>query len=269
MRVSDSLLSVRDLHFAFERHKVLKGIDLEVPRGKVTAILGPSACGKTTLLDIVGGQLAPAAGTVEFDGINVHKLSRRDLYKLRLRIGMLFQNNALLTDLSVFENVAFPMREHSNLPDRLIRTIVLTKLETVGIRGSRDLYPHQLSGGMMRRVGVARAIAMDPDLVMYDEPFAGLDPISLAALMRLIREFNDALGLTSIVVSHSVAEALEVCDYACVMIDGKILARGTPQEVQADPDPKVQQFLKGASDGPVPFHWPAPELSADFLPSGR
>ena len=267
--MNDTLLKVRGLAFKFGPREVLAGVDLDIPRGKVTAILGPTACGKTTLLNLVGGQLQPAAGTVEFDGINVHSLSRSELFKLRLRMGRLFQANALLTDLTVFENVAFPMREHTNLPERLIRTIVLTKLQTVGLRGSRDLFPHQLSGGMMRRIGLARAIAMDPDLVMYDEPYAGQDPITLGALMRLIRQFNDALGLTSIVVSHSVEEALSVCDYACVLLDGRIRAQGTPEELRATAEPSVQQFLQGAADGPVPFHYPAASMSADFMPAAR
>ena len=259
------LLRVSGLQFSYGPRQILKGLDLEVPRGKVTAILGPSGCGKTTRMSLIGGQYQPAAGTVEFDGINVHRLSRGELYSLRKRMGMLFQNNALLTDLTVFDNVAFPLREHTQLPARMIRDIVLMKLQNVGLRGSRDLYPDQLSGGMLRRVAVARAIAMDPDLVMYDEPFAGLDPISLGAMMRLIRGFNDALGLTSIVVSHSVEEAMATCDYACVILDGQVLEHGTPETIKASPSERVQQFLTGASDGPVPFHYPAPPMAEDLL----
>ena len=263
------LLSVRGLQFSYGPRQILKGLDLEVSRGKITAILGPSGCGKTTLLSLIGGQYQPAAGTVHFDGINVHELSRTDLYTLRQRMGMLFQNNALLTDLTVFDNVAFPLREHTDVPERMIRDFVLMKLQTVGLRGSRDLYPDQLSGGMLRRVAVARAIAMDPDLVMYDEPFAGLDPISLGAMMRLIRGFNDALGLTSIVVSHSVEEALATCDYACVILDGQVLEQGTPEAIKGSSSERVQQFLRGAADGPVPFHYPAPPIAEDLLGSAR
>ena len=260
-----SLLRVRGLQFSYGPRQILRDLDLEVQRGKVTAILGPSGCGKTTLLSLIGGQWRPAAGTVEFDGVNVHQLNRKDLYSLRKRMGMLFQNNALLTDLTVFDNVAFPLREHTQLPERLIRDIVLMKLQAVGLRGSRDLYPDQLSGGMLRRVALARAIAMDPDLVMYDEPFAGLDPISLGVLMRLVRGFNDALGLTSVVVSHSVEEALTICDYAYVILDGRVLEHGTPQAIKASPSDRVRQFLTGAPDGPVPFHYPAPPMAVDLL----
>ncbi|MBI3171811.1 MAG: ABC transporter ATP-binding protein, partial [Hydrocarboniphaga effusa] len=258
------LLRVRRLQFSYGPRRILKDLDLEIPRGKVTAILGPSGCGKTTLLNLIGGQYRPAAGTVEFDGVNVHELNRDALYALRKRMGMRFQNNALLTDLTVFDNVAFPLREHTQLPERLIRDIVLMKLQTVGLRGGRDLYPEQLSGGMTRRVALARAIAMDPELVMYDEPFAGQDPITLGVLMHLIRGFNDALGLTSIVVSHSVEEALAICDHACVILDGQVLEYGTPQAIKASASDRVQQFLTGAADGPVPFHYPAPPMAVDF-----
>lgn len=259
------LVRVRGLHFSHGPRVIYDGVDIDIPRGKITAIMGPSGTGKTTLLRIIGGTWRPKTGTVEFDGTNVHKLNTRDLFKLRRRMGMLFQNGALLTDFSVFENVAFPIREHTQLPESLIRDLVLMKLEAVGLRGARDLYPSQLSGGMARRVALARAIALDPALVMYDEPFTGQDPISMGVLMRLIRSLNDALGLTSIVVSHDVDEVLSIADHAYVIAGGKVLAHGSGEAVRASISPYVEQFLKGLPDGPVAFHYKAPPYRDDLL----
>lgn len=246
----------------------LAGIDLTISGGARTAVIGQSGSGKTTLLRIIGGQWRPASGSVEFDGINMHKQSRSALYALRKRMGMLFQNGALLTDLSVFENVAFPLREHTELPESMIRDLVLMKLEAVGLRGARDLYPSQLSGGMSRRVGLARAISLDPDLVMYDEPFTGQDPISMGVLMRLIRSLNDALGLTSIVVSHDVEEVLSISDHAYVIASGKVLASGSPDSIRNSDSPYVQQFLRGQPDGPVAFHYKAASYADDLMSTG-
>jgi phospholipid/cholesterol/gamma-HCH transport system ATP-binding protein len=261
----DALVRVRGLGFAYGPRPVLEGVDLEIRRGRISAIIGPSGSGKSTLLALLGGQLRPAAGTVHFDGVNVHELGRADLYRLRQRMGMMFQRHALLTDLSVFDNIAFPLREHTRLTESMIRDIVLMKLQVIGLRGSRDLYPEQLSGGMMRRVALARAIVMDPDLVMYDEPFAGLDPITLGVLMKLIRMMNENLGLTAIVVSHSVDEVLEIADDIYVLADRRIHARGSPDEVRRSKSDYVQQFLTGREQGPVSFHYPAPSTEADYL----
>ncbi len=263
-----ALVRVRGLNFSHGPRVIYDGVDVDIPRGKVTAIMGPSGTGKTTLLRIIGGQWRPSSGTVEFDGVNVHTQRRKALYDLRKRMGMLFQNGALLTDLSVFENVAFPLREHTELPESMIRDLVLMKLEAVGLRGARDLYPSQLSGGMSRRVGLARAIALDPDLVMYDEPFTGQDPISMGVLMRLIRSLNDALGLTSIVVSHDVEEVLSISDHAYVIASGKVLASGTADSIRNSDSPYVQQFLRGQHDGPVAFHYKAVPYADDLLRKG-
>ena len=259
------LLRVRDVSFSYGPRKILDQVSFDVRRGQLTALVGPSASGKSTLLKILGGQLRPDSGTVEFDGVDVHALGRADLYELRKRMGMMFQAQALLTDISVFENVAFPLREHTKLEEGLIRTIVLMKLEAVGLRGAADLYPGQLSGGMSRRVACARAIAMDPALVMYDEPFAGLDPITVGVLMRLIRTLNDNLGLTGIVVTHSVDEVLDIADEVHVLADHRLLEHGTPDVVKASKSPYVQQFLTGKEEGPVSFHYPAPGPAEDYL----
>nr|WP_235200429.1 ATP-binding cassette domain-containing protein [Polycyclovorans algicola] len=260
-REAPSLVKVRKLHFAHGSQVVYDGIDIDIARGKVTAIMGPSGTGKTTLLRLIGGQWRPAGGTVEFDGVNVHTLRRKSLYALRRRMGMLFQHGALLTDLSVFENVAFPLREHSDLPEALIHDLVLLKLDAVGLRGAAQLMPESLSGGMARRVALARAVVFDPELVMYDEPFTGQDPISMGVLMRLIRALNDALGLTSIVVSHDVGEVLSIADYAYIVAGGKVIAAGTPESLKQTDDPLARQFLRGEADGPVRFHYPAPPLA--------
>ncbi|MDP3857887.1 MAG: ABC transporter ATP-binding protein [Stagnimonas sp.] len=260
-----ALVRVRGLRFSHGPKLIYDGVDLDIPRGKVTAIMGPSGTGKTTLLRLIGGQWRPGAGRIEFDGNDVHAASRKQLFELRKRMGMLFQNGALLTDLTVFDNVAFPLREHSALPEALIRDLVLLKLNAVGLRGARDLYPEQLSGGMARRVALARAISLDPQLVMYDEPFTGQDPISMGVLMRLIRSLNDALGLTSIVVSHDVQEVLSIADQVYVISGGKVLGAGCPDEVRQAESPRVQQFLRGEPDGPVAFHYPAPPYAEDLL----
>ncbi len=259
------LVRARGLRFAHGSRVIYDDVNVDIARGKVTAIMGPSGSGKTTLLRLIGGQWRPGAGTVEFDGTNVHALGRRALYSLRKRMGMLFQNGALLTDLNVFENVAFPLREQTRLPEPMIRDLVLMKLHAVGLRGARDLFPSQLSGGMSRRVALARAIALDPDLVMFDEPFAGQDPISMGVLMRLIRSLNDALGLTSIVVSHDLQEVLSIADYGYLIADGKVQAQGTADEIRASGHPWVRQFLEGLPDGPVAFHYPATDYAADLL----
>jgi len=259
------LVQVRGLKFAHGPRVIYDAVDIDIPRGKVTAIMGPSGTGKTTLLRLIGGQWKPGAGSVTFDGIDVHSQSRAQLFALRKRMGMLFQNGALLTDLTVFDNVAFPLREHTALPESMIRDLVLMKLNAVGLRGARDLYPEELSGGMSRRVALARAISLDPELVMYDEPFTGQDPISMGVLMRLIRELNNALGLTSIVVSHDVEEVLSISDYAYVIAGGKVLGQGTPEAVRASESPLVQQFLRGEHDGPVPFHYKAAPYAQDLL----
>jgi len=266
---SDTLVRVRSLRFAFGPRVIYDGIDIDIVRGKVTAILGPSGTGKTTLLRLIGGQWKPDAGTIEFDGINVHQQSRSELFELRKRMGLLFQSGALLTDLSVFENVAFPLREHTKLPESMIRDLVLMKLEAVGLRGAAALYPEQISGGMARRVALARAIALEPDMVMYDEPFTGQDPISMGVLIRLIRGLNQALGLTSVIVSHDVDEVLSISDYVYVVSGGKVLDHGTPDAIRASQSALVQQFLNGESDGPVAFHYKSSTTYADDLMAGR
>ena len=263
---TSSLVSIQGLKFRRGQRKIFDGVDLEIPRGKVTAIMGPSGTGKTTLLQLIGGQLRPHAGKVIVDGLDVHRLSRKGLYQLRMRIGMLFQSGALLTDLSVFENVAFPLREHTRLPEPMIRALVLMKLEAVGLRGARDLMPQALSGGMKRRVALARAIALDPMMIMYDEPFTGQDPITMGVLVELIRRLNDALGLTSIVVSHDVQETSAIADYIYVISGAKVVGQGTPESLRTANSESVSQFMHGLPDGPVPFAYPTPEhVVSDYL----
>ncbi len=262
---TDNLVEVRDLSFARGSRKIFDGIHLDIPRGKVTAILGPSGTGKTTLLRLIGGQLQPLRGSVQVDGQEVSRLRHGELYALRQRMGMLFQSGALLTDLNVFDNVAFPLREHTELPESMIRDIVLMKLQAVGLRGAAQLQPSELSGGMARRVALARAIALDPMMIMYDEPFAGQDPISMGVLVKLIRLLNDALGLTSIVVTHDVSEAASIADVMYLVSEGKVVEHGSPDDLKASGSDWVQQFLQGLADGPVPFHYPAPEYAADLL----
>ena len=246
------------------RRPVLSGIDLAIPRGKLVAIMGGSGCGQTTILRLIGGQLRAQAGSVEVDGQDVAALDRDALFALRRRIGMLFQFGALFTDMTVFENIAFPLREHTELQEELVHDLVLMKLNAVGLRGAAQLRPSELSGGMARRVALARAIALDPMLVMYDEPFAGLDPISLGIVGQLIRKLNDALGITSIVVTHDIYESLKIVDYIYFVSEGRIIAQGTPAEVRASRDPFVRQFVDGEPDGPVPFHYPAKQLAEEF-----
>ncbi len=244
--------------FGYDRTRpILRGIDMVVPQGKVVAIMGGSGCGKTTILRLIGGQLRQQAGAVKVGGKSVRDLARDELFALRRRIGMLFQFGALFTDMSVYENVAFPMREHTDLTEPLIRDLVLMKLHAVGLRGAAQLFPNELSGGMARRVALARAIALDPMLVLYDEPFAGLDPISLGVVGQLIRQLNDALGITSVIVTHDVYESLKIVDYLYFVSEGRIIAQGTPHDVRNSSDPFVRQFVDGVPDGPVPFHYPA------------
>ena len=261
---SPSLVVLRDLHFGYGERPILEGVTLEVPRGKITALMGASGGGKTTVLRLIGGQYKAQSGSLLFDGEEVSQFSHTQLYAARRRMGMLFQFGALFTDISVFDNVAFPLREHTHLPESMVRDIVLMKLEAVGLRGARDLLPSEISGGMARRVALARAIALDPELVMYDEPFAGLDPISLGTAARLIRQLNDALGLTSIVVSHDLDETFAIADQVIVLANGRIAAQGTPDEVRQSRDPLVHQFVSAAPDGPVRFHYPAAAAAQDF-----
>ncbi|TOE56189.1 phospholipid ABC transporter ATP-binding protein MlaF [Vibrio parahaemolyticus] len=256
---------MNNLTFSRGNRTIFDGIDLHVPEGKVTAIMGPSGIGKTTLLRLIGGQLYPEQGEIWFDGDNIPTLSRKKLYNARKKMSMLFQSGALFTDLNVFDNVAFPLREHTNLSEDLIRTMVLLKLEAVGLRGAAQLMPSELSGGMARRAALARAIALDPDLIMFDEPFVGQDPITMGVLVQLIKDLNQALGLTSIVVSHDVPEVMSIADWVYLLADGKIIAFGTPEELSQNPDPRVQQFLQGDADGPVPFRFPAQSIEKDLF----
>jgi phospholipid/cholesterol/gamma-HCH transport system ATP-binding protein len=260
----ENVIEVRDLHFAYGRSSVLAGLDLEIPRGKLVAILGASGCGKTTLLQLVGGALAPARGSVKVCGQEVHALDHEGLYRLRRQIGMMFQKGGLFSDLTVFENVAFPIREHTALPEEIISDLVKMKLHAVGLRGARRLYPTELSGGMARRVALARAIALDPDLLIYDEPFAGLDPITLNVIGNLIRTLNDALGSTSVVVTYDVPEAVKLADYLYVMGNGRIMGHGPTQQMLESDDPFVRQFLHAQPDGPVPFHFPARPIAEEL-----
>jgi phospholipid/cholesterol/gamma-HCH transport system ATP-binding protein len=262
---SDVLVSIRGLCFARGERMIFDDVDMDILRGKVTTIMGPSGTGKTTLLRLIGGQLQPLSGSVQVDGLEVPRLGRADLYDLRQRMGMLFQSGALLTDLNVFENVAFPLREHTDLPESMIRDLVLMKLQAVGLRGARALMPSELSGGMARRVALARAIALDPMMIMYDEPFTGQDPISMGALVQLIRLLNDALGLTSVIVSHDVKEAAAISDYVYLISGGKIMGHGTPEQLSGTTSEWVKQFMQGLPDGPVPFHYPAPPYVDDLL----
>ena len=259
------LVQLQHVHFGYGGpRKILEDLSLDVPRGKVTAIMGASGGGKTTVLRLIGGQQRAQQGQVMFDGQDIGTLQQTDLYAARRRMGMLFQFGALFTDMNVFDNVAFPLREHTRLPESMIRDIVLMKLNAVGLRGARDLMPSEVSGGMARRIALARAIALDPELVMYDEPFAGLDPISLGTIARLIRELNDAMGLTSIIVSHDLVETFQIADHIVILANGGVAAQGTPDEVRNSNDPLVHQFVNAESEGPVRFHYPGPSLGEDF-----
>jgi phospholipid/cholesterol/gamma-HCH transport system ATP-binding protein len=261
---ADSLVELRRLTFGYGERVVLDDVCLSVPRGKVTALMGASGGGKTTILRLIGGQNRAQSGQLLFDGQDVTPMNQTQIYAARRRMGMLFQFGALFADLSAFENVAFPLREHTNLPEALIRDIVLMKLNAVGLRGARDLMPSDLSGGMARRVALARAIALDPELVMYDEPFSGLDPISLATAARLIRQLNDSMGLTSVFVSHELEQTFAISDHVVILANGKIAMEGTPDQVRKSTDPLVYQYVNALSDGPVRFHYPGPSIAEDF-----
>ncbi|MCL4123159.1 UNVERIFIED_CONTAM: hypothetical protein GTU68_048302, partial [Idotea baltica] len=259
------LIEIRDLHYYRGDKVIFKGVDLDIYRGKVTAIMGPSGTGKTTLLKLIGGQLVPDQGTIKIDGQDIHQLPHAQLYELRKRMGMLFQSGALLTDISVFENVAFPLREHTNLPESMIRDLVLMKLQAVGLRNAKDLMPAQLSGGMARRVALARAVTLDPMMIMFDEPFTGQDPISMGTLVNLIKRINDSMGLTSIVVSHDLKETMTIADDIYLMSDGRIIESGTPDSLEKSSSEWVNQFMKGLPDGPVSFHYPGVAFEDDLL----
>jgi len=262
---NNSLVQVSSLHFSHGDRVILDGVDIRIPRGKVTTILGPSGTGKTTLLRLIGGQLRPQAGQLHFDGVNVHSLNVRELYDLRKRMGLMFQSGALFSDLNVFENVAFPLRAHTRLSESMIRDLVLMKLQAVGLRGACNLMPSSLSGGMSRRVALARTIALDPDMIMYDEPFTGQNPITVGVIMQLIRELNDNLGLTSIVVSHDVAEICRISDIIYMISEGRVVETGSPDSMRKSKSEYVQQFMNGKPDGPVPFQYPAPDYLQDLL----
>jgi len=263
-RIAQPVVEIRNLHFSYGDLQVLRGLSLSIPRGEVVAILGGSGSGKSTLLKLIGGQLHPGKGTVKVEGKDVHQLGSDELYELRLQMGMMFQTSGLFSDLSVYENVAFPIRENFDIPEELVKRLVLMKLHAVGLRGAQAMMPNDLSGGMTRRVALARAIATDPKLMIYDEPFAGLDPISLTQVVGLIRSLNQALGLTSIVVTYDVQEALKVADYVYVIGDGVILGKGTSEEVARSEDPYLRQFVNALPDGPVRFHFPGPPLEEDL-----
>ena len=259
-----NLVEIRDLHFAYGDRPILSGLEMDFPRGKVVAVMGGSGSGKTTILRLIGGQLAPSRGGIAVDGAAIDFNDNAALYRMRRKMGMLFQHGALFTDLTVFENVAFPLRENSDLPEELLRDLVLMKLQAVGLRNAAQLKPAEISGGMARRVALARAVALDPQLIMYDEPFAGLDPISMGVTANLIRRLNDALGSTSILVSHDVHESFSIADYVYFLSQGRIVAHGTPQQMAASDDPYVKQFVHAEADGPVPFHYPGRSLAEDL-----
>lgn len=262
------LVAVKNLSFYRGDRLIFDNVSLQFQRGHITAIMGPSGTGKTTLLKLIGGQLQPDRGEIFVNNQNVHRLPRAQLFELRKKMGMLFQSGALLTDMSVFDNVAFPLREHTQLPESMIRTLVLMKLQAIGLRGAKDLMPSELSGGMARRVALARAIALDPMMIMYDEPFTGQDPISLGVLLHLIKSLNSALHLTSIIVSHDVRETMTIADYLYIVADGKVVDHGTPTQIKQSASAWVQQFIQGAMDGPVHFHYPASDYAGDLLSYG-
>jgi phospholipid/cholesterol/gamma-HCH transport system ATP-binding protein len=262
---ADAVIEVKDVHYSIGGRKIFDGVDVTARRGRITAFMGPSGTGKTTLLRLITGQSVPESGSVKAWGQEVARMSVKELFALRRRMGMLFQNGALLTDEDVYENVAFPLRAHTKLPEPLVRQLVLTKLHAVGLRGAARLMPAELSGGMARRVALARAIVMDPELLIYDEPFVGLDPISMGVICRLIKQLNDALGITSIVVSHDVHELATIADDSFLLSGGKVVAQGTPAELRKSDLPEVRQFMGGLADGPVAFHYPAPDYAQDLL----
>jgi phospholipid/cholesterol/gamma-HCH transport system ATP-binding protein len=261
----ENLVEIKGLTFKRGSRIIYDDINLSIPQGKVTAIMGPSGIGKTTLLRLIGGQIKPECGNIFFDAQDITSLSRAKLYIARQKMSMLFQSGALFTDMNVFDNIAFPIREHTGLSEKIIEKVVLMKLEAVGLRGARDLQPSQLSGGMARRVALARAIALDPELILYDEPFAGQDPISMGVIVKLIRSLSDALGLTSVVVSHDVPEVMSIADYIYVVAEKKIIGHGNPEQIFHHSSPLVQQFIKGEADGAVPFHYDAPQYSAELI----
>lgn len=262
--MENNFVAVQNLHFRYQGRKIFDGVNINIARGKITAIMGPSGSGKTTLLKLIGGQLYPNSGKIIVDGENIHKLSRTKLYRARRKMGMLFQSGALFTNLSVFDNVAFPIREHTNLNPNMIRDLVLMKLEAVGLRGARKLMPGELSGGMARRAALARALALDPQMMMYDEPFTGQDPITMGVLVKLIKTLNDILGITSIIVSHDVPETIAISDYVYVLSNGKVIGEGTPQDLASTTTSNVKQFMQGLPDGPVPFQYPCIDLARDL-----
>lgn len=262
--LENDFIKISNLSFAHGHHRIFNNLNIRIPRGKITAIMGPSGTGKTTLLKLISAQLKPQKGTVHVDGVNMHQISRNELYQLRRRMGVLFQSGALFTNLNVFENVAFPLREHTALPEEMIHDIVLMKLQAVGLRGASNLRPSELSGGMSRRVALARCLALDPDLLMYDEPFTGQDPITMGILVSLIQKINHALGITSIIVSHDVTETASIADYIYILFDGEIIGQGTPVEIANTTSPDVQQFINGIPDGAVPFHYPARSYEKDL-----
>lgn len=266
--MSSSIIQFSDVTFLRGERKIFDQVSIAIPKGKVTAILGPSGTGKTTFLHLIGGLLSPNKGSVQSLGCEVPQLSHGALFRYRRRLGMLFQSGALFTDMNVYDNVAFPIRVHTKLPEKLIHDIVLMKLEAVGLRGAHQLMPSELSGGMARRVALARAIALDPEVMLYDEPFTGQDPISMGVLLKLIRTLNDALHLTSVIVSHDVQEVLSIADYAYVLSGGQVIGQGTPQEILSHASERVDQFVHGRPDGPVKFHYPAVALQVDFLQEG-
>ncbi|RAU19693.1 phospholipid ABC transporter ATP-binding protein MlaF [Nitrincola tibetensis] len=266
--LEDVIVEIKDLTFSRGNRPIFKGVDIKIPRGKVTAIMGPSGTGKTTLLKLIGGQLRPDSGDIVVEGSSVPSLGRKDLFVIREKMGMLFQSGALFTDMNVFDNIAFPIRVHTQLPEEMIRDIVLMKLQAVGLRGAYDLMPSELSGGMARRVALARAISLDPNIVMYDEPFTGQDPIAMGVLVNLIRRLNQALGHTSIIVSHDIQETLSIADYIYLIADGKVIAHGTPDQLKTIESEQVRQFVEGLPDGPVPFHYQAPDFLEQLMHKG-
>lgn len=265
MPEQDVIIEIENLHFARGSRAIFAGLDANITRGNIVSIMGPSGTGKTTLLKLIAGQLKPDKGRILFKGKNVHRLSRKELFELRKSMGMLFQSGALFTNISVFDNVAFPLREHTNLSESMIRSLVLMKLQTVGLRGARDLMPSELSGGMARRVAFARAIALDPEVIMYDEPLTGLDPISMGVLLKLMQRLNQSLGLTSILVSHDVNEVASISDYMYLLSEGKVVGEGDAASMQQSDNLQVKQFMQGLADGPVPFHFPADDYQEDLM----
>lgn len=263
--LSQSIVEVKDVSFSRGNRTIYKNMSFSVPKGKITAIMGPSGIGKTTMLRLIGGQLKPDSGDILFEGGSIPKMSRKELYEARTKMSMLFQSGALFTDMSVFDNIAFPIREHTKLSEDLIRLVVLMKLQAVGLRGAKDLMPSELSGGMARRAALARAIALDPELIMYDEPFAGQDPISMGVLVKLIKSLNEVLGLSSLIVTHDVTEVMSIAEHVIIIADQGVIGSGTPDEMRNHESPLVQQFLKGLSDGPVPFHFPAQAYADELL----